>query len=398
MKKGFTLIELLAVIVILAIIALIIMPLVSNVIESSRKQAFKESVNGIIDSANNYISEYVLRNNRDISYPVTFLCDGNTCKSSTNDILYFKGNTFKGGSVILTNSGVLVENITDGKYCATGYKWDLKIDGCNVVSNPIVCDITSPNDIGMWLSCGNVNKDYTTIEEVLNDITVLESLINSEQAIDYLVLSTNWASVITSNQTAMNYIGLNNNSANTLLADSTWFNAIVNSDYFESVLNVKVPTMTSNTAPSGECIGNKYEVNYPLYQAFHESLDHVVLQPNSNAYIGYDFKRQVSIVKIGYRVATDKNYNVNAVFSIYGSNDNVSWTKIGGDYTVVPSNYDKWNYYVLNSPVNYRSYKLVPTTYSNTFYYSGTGWNDGSTYQGSTFRVSNLQFYGREDL
>ena len=46
MKKGFTLIELLAVIIILAVIALIATPVVLNVIENSKKEAFKEMRNG----------------------------------------------------------------------------------------------------------------------------------------------------------------------------------------------------------------------------------------------------------------------------------------------------------------------------------------------------------------
>lgn len=45
-KKGFTLIELLAVIVILAIIALIVTPVVSNIISSARKAANARSVEG----------------------------------------------------------------------------------------------------------------------------------------------------------------------------------------------------------------------------------------------------------------------------------------------------------------------------------------------------------------
>ena len=51
-KKGFTLIELLAVIVILAIIALIATPITINVIENSKKGAFRETVNGIVRTAN----------------------------------------------------------------------------------------------------------------------------------------------------------------------------------------------------------------------------------------------------------------------------------------------------------------------------------------------------------
>ena len=47
-RKGFTLIELLAVIVILAIIALIVTPIVSNIIESARSSANARSVEGHI--------------------------------------------------------------------------------------------------------------------------------------------------------------------------------------------------------------------------------------------------------------------------------------------------------------------------------------------------------------
>jgi len=43
-KKGFTLIELLAVIVILAVIAIIVTPMVMNTIESSRANSFSIAI------------------------------------------------------------------------------------------------------------------------------------------------------------------------------------------------------------------------------------------------------------------------------------------------------------------------------------------------------------------
>ena len=49
-KKGFTLIELLAVIVILSVITLITIPMITNVIEESKKKALVSSVQGILDS------------------------------------------------------------------------------------------------------------------------------------------------------------------------------------------------------------------------------------------------------------------------------------------------------------------------------------------------------------
>ena len=57
MKKGFTLIELLAVIVILSVIALITVPMITNVIEESKKKALASSIQGLVESANLYAIE-----------------------------------------------------------------------------------------------------------------------------------------------------------------------------------------------------------------------------------------------------------------------------------------------------------------------------------------------------
>ncbi|MCI5835896.1 MAG: prepilin-type N-terminal cleavage/methylation domain-containing protein, partial [Firmicutes bacterium] len=46
-NKGFTLIELLAVIVILAIIAVIATPIITGIIEDSKKESFKRSAEGV---------------------------------------------------------------------------------------------------------------------------------------------------------------------------------------------------------------------------------------------------------------------------------------------------------------------------------------------------------------
>lgn len=51
-KKGFTLIELMAVIIVLGILAIITTPIMSDVLETSRKRAFEDSVYGLIKSVN----------------------------------------------------------------------------------------------------------------------------------------------------------------------------------------------------------------------------------------------------------------------------------------------------------------------------------------------------------
>ena len=56
-NKGFTLIELLAVIVILSVVTLITIPMITNVIEESKKKALASSVEGLVESANLYAIE-----------------------------------------------------------------------------------------------------------------------------------------------------------------------------------------------------------------------------------------------------------------------------------------------------------------------------------------------------
>lgn len=58
-NKAFTLIELLAVIIILATIALIVAPTVIDIIKQQQMKTFKESINGILRSCNQYRRLYI---------------------------------------------------------------------------------------------------------------------------------------------------------------------------------------------------------------------------------------------------------------------------------------------------------------------------------------------------
>ena len=107
--------------------------------------------------------------------------------------------------------------------------------------------VTPTDDISIWLKCAELTETYTTLNEVLADDDVMEKLFRSENASDYLVRSITWATDIVAEQTAMILIGANDYCADKLLEDSTWSAAISNSTYFENVLNVKIPAMTSDS-------------------------------------------------------------------------------------------------------------------------------------------------------
>ena len=111
-KKGFTLIELTAVIIILAVIALIAVPVIGNVIEDFKERALKGSAYGLVEAANLYYTK-TLKN--ELNEPVAF--DFVDDIQTTEEKLEFKGK-INNGKVILNTNGNVVLCISDGKYYA----------------------------------------------------------------------------------------------------------------------------------------------------------------------------------------------------------------------------------------------------------------------------------------
>ena len=248
----------------------------------------------------------------------------------------------------------------------------------NVHVIPDGSSVTPTDDVQTWLNCADVwDKNYTTVAEILADSTTLLTLMSDNNAADYLVRSTTWASTICADSTAMTDIGANNYTANTLLADATWCSAICNSTYFENVLNVKVPTMTSNTAPSGQCFGDS--VYDPVeqrdyYKAFDgNSADAWGGQNQDGSYIGYKFPEQKKIYLFD---GTDGNGRITTA-KYQGSNNGTTWTDISSALSKVDSKFT----YIKTNPSSYQWFRLYVVSASAT-----------------RVSVSVLQFYGRADV
>ena len=100
-KKGFTLIELIAVLVIMAIIALIVTPLVLNIIRSAQDSANKRSIDAYGRAAQIAVAEYML-NEGDI--PTSF--DQLTIETSGAEVVCDNKQINSDGSVYLANCTV----------------------------------------------------------------------------------------------------------------------------------------------------------------------------------------------------------------------------------------------------------------------------------------------------
>ena len=248
--------------------------------------------------------------------------------------------------------------------------------------------ITPTDDIQTWLQCGSIfDKNYTTLSAVLSDISTLSTLISDNNAVDYMVRSTTWATDTCSNQTAMSYIGLNNYCANTLLANNAWLNAICNSSYFESVLNVKVPTMTDDTHPSGEVIvnGNYSAVSsWAPYKAFdNDNTTAFGMYGYASSYIGYGF---ITPIKCLMATVTYRGYGFfdSTSVIIKGSNDKTNWNVLLNNEPIIRTE-GVTTKLICNA---HDAYKYI-TMWLGTDSYNSSGY---------VFSIFEVQFYGRNDL
>ena len=129
-KKGFTLVELLAVLVLLALIAIIIVPNALRTTSKTEKKAFVESVKGIIRGVSEYYAETggVLPLDEDCPLNNVDECLDITKIPSQAEIENI--NNFEG--YILSDNGTYsAYNITDGVYCANGKRNSLTITDGN---------------------------------------------------------------------------------------------------------------------------------------------------------------------------------------------------------------------------------------------------------------------------
>lgn len=178
---------------------------------------------------------------------------------------------------------------------------------------------------------------------------------------------------IVDNERAMYFIGQNNYASDTLLADPDWREAICNSTYFENVLNYKVPTMSSDTTPEGQCFGSERYPGYGIsyYGAFdNDNSSYVMVYRAVGSYVGYKFADSCKINKVSM---SSSSFSNGETFKLQGSNDGLNYY----DITTFAQESDTHSF-VCSAPYLY--YRVYMT---NTGSMVTTG-----------FQYFTLQFYG----
>lgn len=248
---------------------------------------------------------------------------------------------------------------------------------------PSPSEIDVINDIDTWLWYGDVSGTFSTLSDILADSTALSTLMASTDAVDYLVRCTNWISDICGDQSAMSYIGLNNYCANTLLADEDWCEGIANSEYIESVLNVKIPTMTGASTPSGTVsCSTAYSGTYGWY-AFDKNLStqYISNSTGDDLYVQYMFTSKIHAYSAYVAVTSNGSTATNMTYKIQGSNDGSSWTDIIDNQTVsVINTSNTIKKHAMNK--EYKYFRLLKVSSTSTI----------------RFCVPEFNIYGRADV
>ena len=211
-----------------------------------------------------------------------------------------------------------------------GYTRSFTVDAVKIYNLSFIPDgrsITPVNDVQTLLHCAGIfDKAYTVLSQLLADTASLYTVITDNNAIDYLVRSTSFANGITGDSTAMTYIGSDAYAIATLKDDVTWCTAIVNSAYMTNAFTKSIPTMTSNTAPSGVASASSYTSSHEAFRAFDGNASTYFNASNTvipNAELIYQFADTISIGCVEIMPMTN---NTDVV--VMGSNDGVTYDSL----------------------------------------------------------------------
>ena len=272
-KKGFTLIEMMAVLIILAILSMILIPLINDIISSSRKKAFRETVNNILESSRIYETGYVMDNGEELEYPVIITCDGEACEDTNGNKISFKGPVPISGRIILESAELMrAEVISNGQYCGSGTKGDIEVhEYCSMLdhTNPIISDpmtsnvsvSSTTNSVVVSIPEGLMFDEETGIERY--DISIYEGAIKLETKV-YEEPSIVFRNLKNNTEYKIEITGINGNRLKTTIERNVTTLDIIN----PTISYINEPTVPVNDYFKSQTLNvsfNKGDVENPEY-------------------------------------------------------------------------------------------------------------------------------------
>ena len=169
-KQGFTLIELLAVIVVLAVIALISIPIIKGVIVKAKQGALKDSAYGIVEAGEMYLAKNM---NEGINDTIEFTCNNGACISGSEKISY-KGE-FSSGKIKIYDDNKMEVCITDNKYSALK-----KVTDKEVQVDQGTCKYDELGyDVSALVTQTELKKKQAEIDESMTKLNDIQDTLNS---------------------------------------------------------------------------------------------------------------------------------------------------------------------------------------------------------------------------
>ena len=169
-SRGFTLVELLGVIVVLSILALVTIPIISNVVNNMRIKSLENSAYGLIEASNLY---YAQNGSNNIRFDIN---NNKVSSKDTDNLLSYKGS-IKNGTVILDKKGNVTICITDGKNSAYKNYSETKV----TTSKGKICNIKENSNIVYLDDEATIDSyDNTKLTELVSELSIRMSELEEE--------------------------------------------------------------------------------------------------------------------------------------------------------------------------------------------------------------------------
>lgn len=192
---------------------------------------------------------------------------------------------------------------------------------------------TPKYSIAAWAS--TLEMEYATLDEIpLSDMNLLMNRhISADYFVEWYKTDNSMLEQFLASDVAMECIGKWDYICDKLFAIPSAKSALLSSDKWEYILKDKVPTMTSNTTPSGEAFAKSAGAGNEAYKAFDGDITtnySTSTNPVGN-YVGYSFDNPICIEKAEIYAYYNSSSAVTMKplkVKVQGSNDFSEWEDI----------------------------------------------------------------------